>query len=140
VAKRFREPNDPSRPGIVLDTGALLGIEAGRLTDVLAEAHALGIAVRLSGGAVAQAWRGGPRSARLGAFLKKGAIVVALDAVEGRHVGELIARARLQGRAKPDVVDAHSALITRATGSLVFTSDAADLAAYGVAEKRIRKV
>jgi len=139
VARRVAKLVDVSRPGIVLDAGALLSIEAGRLTDVLAEAHALGLPIRLSGGALAQAWRGGPRSARLAAVLKKGASVIALDSLEGRRVGEFIARRGPSRRAKPDVVDAHTALLTRETRSLVYTSDAEDLASYGVAEKWIRK-
>jgi hypothetical protein len=138
VAKRVAKRVDASRPGIVLDAGALLSIEAGKLTDVLAEAHAQGLPIRLSGGALAQAWRGGPRSARLAAVLKKGALVVALDAAEGRHVGEFIARRNPSRGIKPDVVDAHTAFLTRETRSLVYTSDAEDLARYGVAEKWIR--
>jgi hypothetical protein len=132
---------DSTRPGIVLDAGALIAIESGRLTDVLAAAHAVGLPVRFSGGAVAQAWRGGPRSARLAALLKKVDVVtvVALDAGEGRRVGELVARTR--GRAKkPDVVDAHAAFLTRETKSVVFTSDPDDIAAYGVQHARIRRV
>ena len=125
----------------MLDAGALLAIENGKLTDVLMQAHLSNLPVRLSGGALAQAWRGGPRSARLGALLKKDLVTVyALDALEARHVGELIARIGWKRRAKPDVVDAHTALLARMTRSLVYTSDAGDLARYGVPEAMIRSV
>jgi hypothetical protein len=39
---------------------------------------------------------------------------------------------------KPDVVDAHVALTTRSTGSVVWTSDADDMRAYDVGEEFIR--
>jgi predicted nucleic acid-binding protein len=132
---------EASRPGIVLDTGALLAVESGDLSDVLAEAYASKLPIRLSGGAVAQASRGGPRSARLAALLKQDVHVVALDAREGRRVGELIARTMGRKRkARPDVVDAHTALLARETQSLVYTSDPDDIGRYGVALERIRRV
>lgn len=132
---------DPSRPGVVLDAGALLAIEAGRLTDLLAEAHASKIPIRISGGAIARAWRGGPRSARLGALLKQDVQVAALDAFEGRRVGELVAREKgAKRKTRPDVVDAHTALLARETKSLVYTSDPDDIGRYGVAPERIRRV
>jgi hypothetical protein len=39
-----------------------------------------------------------------------------------------------------DVVDAHVALTTRATKSLVWTSDPNDMTRYGVAPSQIRKI
>lgn len=132
---------DSSRPGLVLDAGALLAIEAGKLTDLLAEAHASKVPIRISGGAIAQAWRGGPRSARLAALLKQEVQVVSLDVLEGRRVGELIARvAGAKRKVRPDVVDAHTALLTRETRSVVYTSDPDDIGRYGVARERIRRV
>jgi len=124
----------------VLDAGALIAIETGRLTDVLSQAHALDLLVRTSGGAVAQAWRGGPRSARLAALLKRGLIVVAIDAREARRVGEFITHVGRRRAAKPDVVDAHTALLARETRSLLYTSDPRDMAAYGLPEALIREV
>lgn len=133
--------HDPKRPGLVLDAGALLAVEAGKLTDVLSKATALGLPIRVSGGAVAQAWRGGLRSARLGALLKQGVVlVIALDAGEARRLGEFIARVRSKRSRRPDVVDAHAALIARETRSLVYTSDAGDLALYGVPTAILRNV
>lgn len=133
---------DPTtRPGIVLDTGALLAIEVGKLTDVLSKSNELGLPVRASGGAVAQAWRGGPRSARLAALLKKDIIVVvAVDLFVARRLGEFVARAQLKRAERPDIVDAHAALLARETRSLVYTSDPADLSRYGVPSELIRKV
>lgn len=124
-------PDDPGA-GIVLDAGALLAVEAGKLTRVLVQAFALALPIRTSGAAVARAWRGGPRSARLAQLLKRDVIVVALDAFEGRRVGELIAHLRLPRGKRADVVDAHVALLARETASLVYTSDPDDLALYGV--------
>lgn len=129
-----------TRPGLVFDTGALLAVEEGRLTDVVRQAVACGLPIRVSGGVLAQSWRGGPRSARLSALLKKDVlVVVALDAMEARRVGEFVARAPSNaGRA--DVVDAHVALMTRETSSLVYTSDLGDLVRYGVPRALVRRV
>jgi hypothetical protein len=131
---------DAKRPGLVLDAGALLAVESGKLTDVLSKANAVGLPIRVSGGAVAQAWRGGPRSARLAALLKKNTIVIALDMVEARRLGEFITRVRLKRSERPDIVDAHAAFIARETRSLVYTSDTADLTRYGVPAAMIRRV
>jgi hypothetical protein len=129
------------RPGLVLDAGALLAIEIGKLTDVLSQASAFGIPIRVSGGALAQAWRGGRRSARLAAALKKKVVrVIPLDTMEARRVGEFIARTISKRGKKPDVVDAHSAFLARETRSLVYTSDEDDLARYGVPADLIRAV
>jgi hypothetical protein len=126
---------------LVLDTGALLAIESGKMTDVLSKANALGLPIRLSGGALAQAWRGGPRSARIAALLKqRGVIVVALDADEARRVGEFITQTRIARTSRLDLVDAHAAFLTRRTRSLVYTSDAEDLESYGVPPTLIRSV
>jgi len=142
VQKRRARPVEQPRAGVVFDAGALLAIESGKLTDVIAQCEAFRLPIRISGAALAQAWRGGPRSARLGALLRKNVIVVALDALEGRRVGELVAQ--VQGRAlrsgEPDVVDAHVALLARETKSLVYTSDPDDLLCYGVPAALIQRV
>lgn len=57
-----------------------------------------------------------------------------------RDVGEFIATLHLPDDARADVVDAHVALTTRATKSLVWTSDPKDMASYGVEQRFIRKV
>lgn len=140
MKKRAVSVDDSGRPGLVLDTGALLAIEAGKLTDVLDQANALALPIRLSGGAIAQAWRGGPRSARLAALLKKDVIVVALDLLEARRVGEFITHAKLEPKAKPDVVDAHAAFLALETRSLVYTTDEGDLTRYGVPKSLICRI
>lgn len=118
--------SEPRRPGVVLDAGALLAVESGALTGVIDQAFAHHVPIRTSGAAVAQAWGGGPRSARLASLLKKNIVVVAIDALEGRRIGELIARLKLPRHVRPDVVDAHVALLTRETSSLLYTSDPDD--------------
>lgn len=142
MKKRPAPPADPLRPGIVLDAGALLAVEAGRLTDVIAQGEALGLPIRISGAALAQAWRGGPRSSRLGSLLRKDVLVIPLDRLEARRVGELIAVTQGRGKraGKPDVVDAHVALIARETRSIVFTSDPDDLLRYGVPAASVQRV
>lgn len=138
-ARNVASASEP-RPGLVFDTGALLAVEEGKLTDVVRQAIACGLPIRVSGGVLAQSWRGGPRSARLSALLKKDVlVVVALDAMEARRVGEFVARAPSNiGRA--DVVDAHVALLTRETRSLVYTRDVDDLVRYGVPRVLVHRV
>ena len=125
--------------GMVLDAGALLAIEAGELRDALRFAWSHGVPVRLSAGALAQTWRGGPRGARLASFLKQKLDVVALDGDEARRVGEFIAKHVVRGF-RPDIVDAHTALLALSTNSLVYTSDPRDLARYGVPATRLVRV
>jgi len=66
--------------------------------------------------------------------------VVQIDEASARSIGEFIASVRFSGDAKPDVVDAHVALLARATRSLVWTSDPADMKRYQVDEVLIRKL
>jgi hypothetical protein len=51
-----------------------------------------------------------------------------------------VVHVRLPEREKPDVVDAHVALVARATRSLVWTSDPDDMLRYGVEADFIRKI
>ncbi len=127
--------------GIVLDAGALRAIERHdlALTVALATAHELGLPIRIPAVALAQVWRGGPRSAPLARLLKQPATVVGVDERTARQIGEFIATVRLPDGVRPDVGDAHVALTTRATQSLVFTSDPKDMARFGVDPRRIRK-
>ncbi len=122
------------RPGgMVLDSGALLAIEAAKFRDELRFAHLNDLSIRLSAGVLAQAWRGG---SRLTAFLKQKLEVVALNATEARRVGEFIAK-HLRPGTRPDIVDAHTAMLALQTPSLVYTSDAGGLARYGVPPERL---
>jgi predicted nucleic acid-binding protein len=81
------------------------------------------IPLAVPGGAVAQAWRGGPRQARLARLLADPDVdVPPLDELAARAVGLLCGRS---GHA--DVVDVHIALHARANGHLVVTSDPDDI-------------
>ena len=89
---------------------------------------------------MAQSWRGGPRSAALGRLLKQPCTVVPVDERAAREIGQFIASVRLPQRVKPDIADAHVALVTRATASLVWTSDPDDMASYQVDPDFIRRL
>jgi hypothetical protein len=54
-------------PGVTLDTGALIAIERAdrRMQALLDEAHAAGLPIDIPAGPLSQAWRSGPRQARL---------------------------------------------------------------------------
>jgi len=81
--------------------------------------------VAVPAGAVAQAWRGGPRQARIAALLSdERTEVVALDDPVARAVGLLCGRS---GHA--DVVDVSVALCARHRNLHVITSDPEDLRA-----------
>jgi len=117
--------------GAVLDAGALVAIDrrdrqVGSMLELL---RRRATPIRTSGGVVAQVWRDGSRQANL-ARLLGGVDVVALDATQGRRVGELLGEARTR-----DVVDGHVALLAR-SGDLVLTSDPDDLDAL----LRLRKI
>ncbi len=129
-------------PGLVLDAGALQALERRpiRLLVDLQRAHALGLPIRIPAGALAQSWRGGPRSAALARLLKQLCAVVQVDERSARQIGEFIASVRLPRRVKPDIADAQVALVARATASLVWTSDPEDMASYGVGADFIRKI
>jgi hypothetical protein len=129
-------------PGLVLDAGALQALERRpiRLLVDLQRAHALGLPIRIPAGSLAQSWRGGPRSAALARLLKQPCSVVQVDDRSARQIGEFIAGVHRPGRSKPDVVDAHVALVTRTTRSLVWTSDPDDMLAYQVERDFIRKL
>jgi predicted nucleic acid-binding protein len=122
--------------GMVLDSGALLAIESGGFRDQLRFAHLHALPIRFSAGVLAQTWRGGSRGARLAAFMKQKIEVVALNTAEARRVGEFIAK-RVQHSTRPDIVDAHTAMLALSTRSLVYTSDIGDLERYGVPKERL---
>ncbi|MDQ4089714.1 MAG: PIN domain-containing protein [Actinomycetota bacterium] len=111
--------------GVTLDTGALIAIERGsrRMQALLDEAAVAGEVVAVPAGALAQAWRGQPRQARLARLLRQRMVdVVALDEPTARAAGVLCGRA-----ATSDVVDASVVICARQLRHVVVTSDAADL-------------
>ena len=144
MKKHVAKPADhaASTAGIVLDAGALLALEKRHLkllTD-LELAFELGLPIRIPAGALAQVWRGGPRSAPLARVLKQPCTVVGVDERSAKEIGEFLAIVDLPKREKPDIVDAHVALVTRATRSLVWTSDPADMTRYGIEAEFVRSL
>jgi predicted nucleic acid-binding protein len=140
VAKRQRRRADePVDGGLVLDAGALQALERRhvRLLVDLRRAHDLGLKIRIPAGALAQSWRGGPRSASIARLLKQSCDIVQVDERSAREIGEFIATLQ-PDVTHPDIVDAHVALVTRRTGSLVWTSDPDDMRAYLVDSRFIR--
>ncbi|WP_240038159.1 PIN domain-containing protein [Actinomyces procaprae] len=121
--------------GLTLDTGALLALERGdaRMRALLRRAVEAGIALAVPAGVVAQAWRGGPRQARVARLLADPAVrVIPLDDVTARAVGLLCGRS-----GHPDVVDVHVVLHAREQGHAVVTSDPDDLHAVAPALRLI---
>jgi hypothetical protein len=129
-------------PGLVLDAGALQALERRniRLLVDLKRAGELGLPVRIPAGSLAQSWRGGPRSASIARLLKHPCTVVRVDERSAKEIGEFLSYLRLPEGEKPDVVDAHVALVARATRSLVWTTDPSDMARYGVPADFVRRV
>lgn len=76
-------------------------------------------------GVIAQAWRGGPRQARIAKLLRlKVTSVVALDTKFALRVG-----AKCASTGARDVVDVSVALCARDRGHAVITSDPGDISA-----------
>ena len=111
---------------LVLDAGALVALARG--DTYLAALRAAGrssSAVKIPVGALAQAWRGGPRQALLARALK-GCDEVPLDGATARQLGELCGNTRTK-----DVIDA-SVAVTAARAARrgavdVLTSDRGDI-------------
>ncbi len=113
--------------GLTLDTGALIAIDRGDqdVRALLRRARAHGWPIVIPAGALAQAWRGGTRQARLVGFLgtrREGPVLHPLDGTAARAAGELCGRT---GTA--DVIDASVVLCARSHGHHVVTSDPRDL-------------
>jgi hypothetical protein len=112
---------------ITFDAGALIAIErrSRRMQALLEEIDRRDWHVAVPAGAVAQAWRGGPRQARIAALLSdERTEVVALDDLVARSVGLLCGRS-----GHSDVVDVSVALCARQRNLHVVTSDPEDLRA-----------
>jgi len=117
----------PPSGGLTLDAGALIALERGdeRVRSLLARAAAAGLPLTVPAGVVAQAWRGGPRQARIARLLADPDVhVVVLDDPTARAVGSLVARS-----GHHDVVDVSVALCAAERGHAVLTSDPDDVAA-----------
>lgn len=111
--------------GLILDTGALIGIERNlrSVVTLIERARQRGDSVIVPAGCLAQAWRNGTTQVRLATLLRQRATQVrAFDDEAARRAGELLA---VTGTA--DVVDAHVALLAIRTRSAVLTSDPHDI-------------
>ena len=111
--------------GLTLDTGALLALERGdsRVRALLRRALERGLPLSVPAGVVAQAWRGGPRQARIARLLADPNVHVApLDDMTARAVGLLCGRSGHR-----DIVDVHVALLAEEQGHTAVTSDPEDL-------------
>jgi predicted nucleic acid-binding protein len=120
---------------IVLDAGALIALERGeRRARAYVFLAAQGRARLITSSAVvAQVWRGGARQARLARLLTSDLVTEhPLDADMSRRIGVLAAAVGVA-----DVVDGHVAVLALQRGALVMTSDADDLARWGVDARRI---
>lgn len=110
--------------GLTLDAGALIAVERDdpRVFALVKSTLARGIVPVIPAVALAEAWRGGPRSARL-AKLMRDCDVEVLDEDLARAAGLLLARVPGAG-----TVDACIAAGARRRGDAVATSDRKDLA------------
>ncbi len=120
---------------VVLDAGALIALERGEraLRAYVFLADRGDVTLLTSAAVVAQVWRGGARQVRLARLLASDLVTeVALDAVVSRRIGQLAAAIGAS-----DVVDGHVASIAIERGAIVVTSDADDIARWGVARARI---
>jgi hypothetical protein len=106
----------------VLDAGALVALERNdrELWAVLKLAALNGEDVNVPSTALAQAWRGGARQARLSKALEH-CVIAAFDPV-ARAVGELCGRTRTA-----DTCDAHVAIVAASQSAVLYTSDPDDL-------------
>jgi predicted nucleic acid-binding protein len=112
---------------ITFDTGALIAIErrSRRMQALLDEIGRREWEVAVPAGVVAQAWRGGPRQARIASLLSdERTEVVPLDDPAARAVGLLCGRS---GHA--DVIDVSVAICARQRSLHVVTSNPEDLRA-----------
>lgn len=116
---------EASPRALVLDTGALLALEAANpwLRALLRKAYADGSPIVIPATALAQAWRDGRRQTRLASLLAaSNAIVAVLDELTAKAAGALCGRAGTS-----DVIDASVVVAARAADATVITSYAADL-------------
>ena len=126
---------DAVSSGVTFDTGALLAFESGRrrLAVLVEEASASGAPIAIPAGVLAQAWRGGPRQARLARLLRaSNTEVVVLNQRAALKVG-----VRCAASGASDVVDVSVVVCARERGQPVVTSDPGDLHAIDPSLKLI---
>lgn len=110
---------------LVLDAGALIAVERHErsMWALLTEARERGTETIVPTSALAQAWRGGPRSAPISRLLEA-CTLDGLDVDRAQQVG-----LRLGAREMADVPDAHVVCCAVERGAAVATSDADDMRA-----------
>jgi hypothetical protein len=113
------------RKGLVLDAGALIAFERAesQVAGFIEEAMKLGEEITIPASALAQAWRGGPRAARL-ARLIDGSESDPLNELRAKEIGE-----RLGSRDKSDLADAHVVCCALKRNAALVTSDRGDIEA-----------
>lgn len=106
-----------------MDTGALIALEHGDqgVASLVSRARARKTRILVPTSALAQAWRGGPRSAPLARALD-GWEVDVLTERRAKEVG-----VRLALRDVSDIADAHVVCCAIEHGAVVATSDPADI-------------
>lgn len=112
---------------VVLDTGALIGIERGdeKMSALLEASLKTAVRFLVPAGVLAQAWRDGARQTRLARFLKTPQVeVLPLSEARARAAGVLCG---LSGTS--DVVDASVVISANERRCSVVTGDPADLGA-----------
>jgi hypothetical protein len=107
----------------VFDAGALIAFERGdqRVRAIADQSDAFEISIAIPASALAQVWRGGPRSASL-ARLISSSFSDPLDEARAKEVGE-----RLGSRATADIADAHVVCCAIDHDAAVVTSDGDDM-------------
>jgi predicted nucleic acid-binding protein len=118
---------------LVLDAGALIAVERRdrKAWALLVEARERGTTTIVPSTALAQAWRGGPRSAPI-AMLLAASVVDELDEERAKQVG-----GRLGASGTSDATDAHVACCASKRNAAVATSDPDDIAALAPASGRL---
>lgn len=120
----------------VLDAGALIAFERAekRIAAFLDEVIEEGDEILIPASALAQVWRGGPRSARL-ARLIAGSGSDPLDETRAKEVGE-----RLGNRDKADIADAHVVCCAIECNAELLTVDRDDIEALTEPGERLTVV
>jgi predicted nucleic acid-binding protein len=121
---------------IILDTGALIDVERGGKTVIALakQAHKLGGDTVIPASALAQAWRGGPRSAPLAKVID-GSEIDALSEERAKEIG-----VRLGARGGSDITDAHVVCCAIERRATVATSDRDDIEALTDPDAPVRLI
>lgn len=122
--------------GFVLDAGALIAFEraGARVAAFIEQALELDETIVVPASALAQAWRGGPRSARL-SLLIANSETDSLDERRAKEIGE-----RLGARDASDIADAHVVCCAVERQAALVTSDSDDMTALTAAEEHLTLV